>query len=542
MVPPPVDFMEISARLQSLPTLAPRPTATNINAFEEQLVDILSTIPSAQSEDHGFRGLVESAEMYALVSNTPWRNWPNPGPTRRGTVINPHPTLGTNLTADAARAEQAVWTAETTQFMSETNVRRAVIDALNAAVPKSYRRAQGGATGIGHTTYKATNQPREILAQLRANYGRPSPGEKEINDNRFKMPWKHGTETIEELFNRLEECYVIALRAKPAYTVEQLINKAVTSAQLTGLYPTALLEWNGFATENKTWPELKKHFTEAYDLLLTTGGGTSGSAGYHGANAATTEEDDDSMTSITTSIANMHIANNANAQVINDNMSSITAETRELRAMIAQLALMAQGQTTQQQQPAYPAFYQPTQPPQPLLQPPPTQTAYNMTMPPPMTTPQQHTGRGGRVGYGRGRRGQGGGSGGRGGRGNYGRGGYGNQYQSPSPQQQFMPTTSGQGGSIPPPPGFRNNQQLQTRTNAPNPVKFFNNWNMCCNCGYDVPIWHNSQTCPYKQDFPHHNDGINRNNAKQYEAAGWKVSKKGMHKTQLPTNPHEGQA
>ena len=84
MVPPPVDFMEISARLQCLPTLAPRPTATNINACEEQLVDILSTIPSAQSEDHGFRGLVESAEMYALVSNTPWRNWPNPGPTRRG--------------------------------------------------------------------------------------------------------------------------------------------------------------------------------------------------------------------------------------------------------------------------------------------------------------------------------------------------------------------------------------------------------------------------------------------------------------------------
>ena len=74
MVPPPVDFMEISARLQSLPTLAPRPTATNINAFEEQLVDILSTIPSAQSEDHGFRGLVESVEMYAITSAIPWRD------------------------------------------------------------------------------------------------------------------------------------------------------------------------------------------------------------------------------------------------------------------------------------------------------------------------------------------------------------------------------------------------------------------------------------------------------------------------------------
>jgi hypothetical protein len=309
-----------------------------------------------------------------------------------------------------------------------------------------------------------------------------------------------------------------------------------------GLYPTTLLEWNAFDIKIQTWPMLKAHYTEAYNLLLTTGGGTARSAGYHGANATTTEEDDKSMTSITNSIANMHIANNANVQVINSNMSNITAETRELRAMIAQLALMAQGQTTQQQHPAYPAYYQPTQPPQPLLQPPPTQSAYNMTMPPTMATTQQHTGCGGRGGHGRGRRGRGGGRGGRGSRGNYGRGGYGNQYQTPPPQQHLMPTTIAHGGSIPPPPGLRINQQHQTRTNTPNPVKYFNNWNMCCNCGYDVPIWHTSQTCPYKQDYPHHNDSINRTNAKQYKAAGWRVSKKGIHKTQLPTNPHKGQA
>ena len=93
--------------------------------------------------------------------------------------------------------------------------------------------------------------------------------------------------------------------------MEQLINKAVTSVQLTGLYPTALLEWNGFTDENKTWPELKTHITEVYDLLLTTGGGTAGTAGYHGA-YNTTEDEDDSMTSITASITNIHIANNAN--------------------------------------------------------------------------------------------------------------------------------------------------------------------------------------------------------------------------------------
>jgi hypothetical protein len=83
MVPPPVDFVEVSARLQGLPSMAPRPTATNINAFEDQLVDILATIPSAQSKEHGFRGLIESAKIYALTSNVPWQDWPDPGPTRQ---------------------------------------------------------------------------------------------------------------------------------------------------------------------------------------------------------------------------------------------------------------------------------------------------------------------------------------------------------------------------------------------------------------------------------------------------------------------------
>jgi hypothetical protein len=46
--------------------------------------------------------------------------------------------LGENLTANAARAEQAVWEAETAQFMSEKNIRRAITDALNKARPKSY--------------------------------------------------------------------------------------------------------------------------------------------------------------------------------------------------------------------------------------------------------------------------------------------------------------------------------------------------------------------------------------------------------------------
>ena len=47
-----------------------------------------------------------------------------------------------------------------------------------------------------------------------------------------------------------------------------MIDKGLTALQRTGLYPTALLEYQSFATENKNLEEFKTHFTEAYMVWL----------------------------------------------------------------------------------------------------------------------------------------------------------------------------------------------------------------------------------------------------------------------------------
>ena len=88
--------------------------------------------------------MVESAAIYALTANEPWGFWGNPGPTQRGTEANPHPDFPNNdMNAAEARGEKAIWDANTAVFANQQNVRRAVIDTLNQAVPKSYRRATG---------------------------------------------------------------------------------------------------------------------------------------------------------------------------------------------------------------------------------------------------------------------------------------------------------------------------------------------------------------------------------------------------------------
>ena len=542
MVPPPVDFMEISARLVNLPTMHPRPSASNIRAFVEALIDVLCTYPSQQSEEHGYRGMVEQAEIYALTHNVPWGFWVDPGPTRRGTEANPHPDWPNNdMDADSARAEQAMWEANTKVYANQQNVKRAVIDSLNLAVPKSYRRVAGA--GIGAVNYRVTEDPRDILAGLQDRYGRPTPTEKRKNETTFNSPWIHATETVEDYFGRLEDCYITAIIAKPPFTMEQMIDKAMTAITETGQYHVAILEWNGFDAENQTWPELKAHFTEAYDLLQRTGAGTARDHGYHQGNNAV-DGDDDSLGSLRTSVTNIHQAHNANAHAMNDNISALTAEATSQRETIAALQQQIALLTVQPAAPPQPYYAPPPAPPvyaaqpaQPVAayaaQPAQPVAAYAAQPPPPpavpayvpVNPPTYYQNNGGRGGRGRGRgcgRGRGRGR------------GYYNQSYTPA----AAPPATSANGTIPPPPGQNTAQQDR----APNTTKYFNNWNMCCTCGWDVANWHTSQTCPYKHTNPQHNDSITRANADQYAAAGWRVSNKKRHRMTLPTNPQPKQA
>ena len=130
-------------------------------------------------------------------------------------------------------------------------MKRAVTDTLNRVVPKAYRRLPGD--GIGVAKYKASDDPRDILRGLRDRYGQMTPDEKRANDARFATAtgWNHANETIEELFDRLEDCYSNSIRNPPPYTLDQLIYNAKTAIQETGLCSLAILEWNGLLQPTK---------------------------------------------------------------------------------------------------------------------------------------------------------------------------------------------------------------------------------------------------------------------------------------------------
>jgi hypothetical protein len=91
------------------------------------LCDKLEAIPSHQSNDYGFCGMIESTEKYDFVCpGTPWKIWENPGNHRPTTVDVPAITGGVITQRSLTRKEQAdaaiAYDANRIVYEFETNV------------------------------------------------------------------------------------------------------------------------------------------------------------------------------------------------------------------------------------------------------------------------------------------------------------------------------------------------------------------------------------------------------------------------------------
>ena len=205
---PPILYENAVRMIGTLPTLRPRPTSTNIRALTTYLSDRITSIPSYQSPEFGHMGMVEEKTVYALTGADPWVEFNNLG-------VFCDRTDGTASTVQQKDAE-AICLAHKTIFDSQTNVRRAVIDALNLAVPRKYKR-YNTSTHIGAKKYKANSDPGKIPDALRYNYGKVHPSEKTRNDTLFSAPWV-ASSPIKSRFGRLEECFVFTMITRPPYT------------------------------------------------------------------------------------------------------------------------------------------------------------------------------------------------------------------------------------------------------------------------------------------------------------------------------------
>ena len=74
-----VTFEEVKARIGILPSLEPRPNATNIRTLKKALAEALQTLPAWSSVRYGYMGMVVTPEEYALTGETPFQLFRDPG-------------------------------------------------------------------------------------------------------------------------------------------------------------------------------------------------------------------------------------------------------------------------------------------------------------------------------------------------------------------------------------------------------------------------------------------------------------------------------
>ena len=128
------------------------------------------------------------------------------------------------------------------------------------------------------------------------------------------------------MFFKLEQLYIQSVVAEVPCTQVQMLEQALDKIKKMGLFTNSVKEWNTRNPNDKNWRNMKTHFIRACDAHLESGP-TTNTAGYHG--AAATLSDDNSLGSITNSITQMNMANNANIRAMNESMSTANAELRQ---------------------------------------------------------------------------------------------------------------------------------------------------------------------------------------------------------------------
>ena len=175
---------------------------------EQDLTDKMIIVPSEQTADLGFSGLVSQDAVYALQTATPWVNYADPGQV---------PIFQDGWTREQIQTETLRHAAHKGCFTSEGNIRRAVNAGLNKATPRMFRRVPGGTVGV--RTFRPTDDPKEILRNLRSNYGRMTPQEKTAMETRWSAGW-NPSEPVENFFDRLEDCFVMATAQPPSGIIQ----------------------------------------------------------------------------------------------------------------------------------------------------------------------------------------------------------------------------------------------------------------------------------------------------------------------------------
>jgi hypothetical protein len=134
------------------------------------------------------------------------------------------------------RAEQATIDASFKRgknyWKSYMNIRRAVFNCLDDGIDDAFKVSNDPTL----TGWNASMEPRDMIDQITATYGRPTPAALLQNDTLFRSVYSP-QDAPEVLFRRIEDCREVQILGEDPYTAQQLLNNDVCLLLQTGIYP-----------------------------------------------------------------------------------------------------------------------------------------------------------------------------------------------------------------------------------------------------------------------------------------------------------------
>ena len=152
---------------------------------------------------------------------------------------------------------------------------------LTAVDPIYYRGLHNRYTG--YTTITTC----QILHHLYTEYGGIGPDYMEENKKRLKLPYE-ATDTMEVLFDQIEDVIEFADNAKQPYSPEQVLRIAYNLIFKCEEFERECKKWTEKPTNGKTWANFKTYFTRAHKRMRDLRA-SAGSAGFGRANAVIEE-------------------------------------------------------------------------------------------------------------------------------------------------------------------------------------------------------------------------------------------------------------
>ncbi len=246
------------------PTLTPiqgEPDADALITLKNQLKANAGTVPSnLGGGNHGHLGLVLSPATYALVANTPFDT-----PIHPGALAIPQ---GTSAAMSTVLREQH--TERMRVFREVTGVEKALKQQIIKAVDQQWLLAI-----TDRNTQSLTGTVAQILDHLFDTYGHVSQAMLDKKEDELKNLDYHPRQPVDLIFNTVEDLADYAdMSTTGAYTQTQIIGKAYSKFNKSGLLSQAIIEWNRKPALQKTWIAFKTHFRKARQELKESSGDT----------------------------------------------------------------------------------------------------------------------------------------------------------------------------------------------------------------------------------------------------------------------------